>query len=423
MVSRKRRCAEVRLLICFCLFVCRPLGAQQSSATTWEEEVRNSTAAQDWPRALQILDRQIALASEDMDIRAWRARVLTWAGRLTEAENEYREITKTVGNDPDVWLGMGALYERQQRLVEALRVLDRAIDLDPNRADLRSARARVFRATGELNEARLEFRKALSLDFNSAEARAGLLSLRGALKHELRFGADSDLFDLARSNRAGWISLSSRWTPHWTTNVAGNFYDRGGVNAGKFVASVTGTLPRWGSLSVGGAAGHDSGVIPKSETFFEFDHGFRLSEDRPVRGLELVYGQHWYWYSLARIFTLSEAAVVYLPRDWTLSFVLTEVRSGFPALAADWKPAGSARVAFPLATWRVRRVFGNIFYGTGTEEFAQVDQIGRFSSKTYGGGLRFELTERQDVVGHVSFQQRTQNHTDLNFGFSYGIRF
>jgi hypothetical protein len=68
-------------------------------------------------------------------------------------------------------------------------------------------------------------------------------------------------------------------------------------------------------------------------------------------------------------------------------------------------------------------VFGNIFFGAGTEDFAQVDQIGRFSSKTYGGGLRFELTERQDVVSYASFQQRTQSHTDVNFGFSYGIRF
>ena len=385
--------------------------------------MRKSAIAQDWPRALETLDREIALSPEDMDIRAWRARVLTWAGRLTEAEHEYGLITMSVTNDPDVWLGVGDVYERQQRFVEALRALDRAVELDPKRADLRSARARVFRATGELSEARLEFRKALSLDFNSAEARAGLLSLRGALKHELRFGADNDLFDLASPNHGGWVSLSSRWTPRWATNFAGNFYDRGGVKAGKFVGSVAVTLPRWGSLSVGGSAGHDNGVIPNSEAFFEFDHGFRLSEDRPVRGVELVYGQHWYWYSSARIYTLSEAAVVYLPRDWTLSFVLTEVRSRFPMLAADWKPAGSVRVGFPVATWGVRKVFGNIFYGAGTEDFAQFDQIGRFSSKTYGGGLRFELTERQDIVGHASFQQRTQEHTDLNFGFSYGIRF
>ena len=420
---RMRPCPEIRLLVCFCLLVSSPLYARQTPGTGWEEEVRKSTITQDWPHALQILDREIALSPEDMDIRAWRARVLTWADRLTEAEHEYGEITKRVSNDPDVWLGIGEVYERQQRFVEALRVLDRAIELDPKRADLRSARARVLRAAGDLSEARLEFQKALSLDFNSAEAHAGLLSVRGTPKHELRFGADSDLFDLASPNRGGWISLSSRWAPHWTTNVAGNFYDRGGVNAGKFVASVAGTHPRWGSLSVGGATGHDNGVIPNSEIFFEFDHGFRVSEDRPVRGLELVYGQHWYWYSLARIFTLSEGAIVYMPRDWTLSLVLTEARSRFPTLAADWKPSGSARVGFPVAKWRVRKVSGNIFCGAGTEDFAQVDQIGRFSSKTYGGGLRFEFTERQDVVGYASFQQRTQNHTDLNFGFTYGIRF
>jgi tetratricopeptide (TPR) repeat protein len=422
-VFRRLTCTEIRLLVYFCLFVCSPLSAQPAPGMAWEEEVRKASLAQDWPRALQILDREIALSPEDMDVRAWRARVLTWAGRLTEAEQVYGEVIKTVRNDPDVWLGIGEVYERQQRFVEALRVLDRAIALDPKRADLRSARARIFRATGELHEARLEFRKALSLDFNSAEARAGLLTVRGAPKHELRLGADSDLFDLASPNHSGWISLSSRWTPHWTTNVAGNFYSRGGVNAQKFVASVAGTLPRWGSLSVGGAAGHDNGVVPNSEMFVEFDHGFRVSEDRPVRGVELVYGQHWYWYSLAHVLTLSQAAIVYLPRDWTLTLALTEARSRLQAFAADWKPSGSARIAFPVTTRHVRKVFGNILFGVGTEDFAQVDQIGRFSSKTYGGGLRFELTERQDVVGYASFQQRTQNHTDLNFGFSYGIRF
>jgi hypothetical protein len=59
----------------------------------------------------------------------------------------------------------------------------------------------------------------------------------------------------------------------------------------------------------------------------------------------------------------------------------------------------------------------------GTEDFAQVDQIGSFASQTYGAGLRFRFTARQDITGYAAFQQRTQNRSETSFGFSYGIRF
>jgi hypothetical protein len=59
----------------------------------------------------------------------------------------------------------------------------------------------------------------------------------------------------------------------------------------------------------------------------------------------------------------------------------------------------------------------------GTENFAQVDQIGHFSSQTYGGGLRWLLTESQYVTGTVAYQQRTQERNETSFGFTYGIHF
>jgi hypothetical protein len=81
------------------------------------------------------------------------------------------------------------------------------------------------------------------------------------------------------------------------------------------------------------------------------------------------------------------------------------------------------RLGFPLAGWGEKRLSGNVFFAVGTEDFAQVDQIGRFASQTYGGGLRFQITARQDVSGLASYQKRTQNKTDTSFGLSYGIHF
>ena len=395
----------------------------QEQHPDWPAEVRKRAEAQDWDSAMRIVDREVARAPQDMDVRAWRARVLAWSGRLAEAEKEYLEILKVSRSDPDYWLGLASVYSRQGRSGDALQALDRAVELDPKRADLRSARARALRAIGQRNEARMEFQKALILDPASVEARAGLVSVRGEAKHELRFGQDNDLFNFASANHDGSVGLVSQWTPHWTTSFAGSFYERAGIKAGKFSGAATGRLLRWGSLTIGGAAGRDNGVIPKSEAFFGADHGWKINETNFLRAVEFVYGQHWYWYQTSRILTLNGAAIVYLPREWTLSLGATGARSAFSRTDAEWRPSGMGRLVFPLANWGERRLSGNTFFAAGTEDFAQIDQIGRFASQTYGGGLRLQIDARQDVSGFASYQKRTQDRTDTSFGLSYGIHF
>jgi tetratricopeptide (TPR) repeat protein len=389
----------------------------------WQTQVRKYSESQDWESALHIVDREVARAPQDMDVRAWRARVLAWSGHLAEAEKEYLEVLKASRNDPDNWMGLANVYLREGRTLEALKALDAAMELDPTRADLHAARARVLRAAGKRNEARLEFQKALNLDSNSLEARAGLISLRPEPKHELRFGQDTDLFNFANANNDEWMSLASQWTPHWATSVAGSFYQRGGADAGKFVGSVTRRQSKWGAITVGGAIGHDKAVIPRSEAFFNLDHGWKSGETTILRGVEFVYGQHWYWYQSSRILTLSGTTIVYLPMDWTFSLGVTDARSAFSGTASEWRPSGISRLGFPLADWGAKRLSGNVFFAVGTEDFAQIDQIGSFSSQTYGGGLRFQITARQDVTGYGSYQKRTQERTDTGFGLTYGIHF
>ncbi|PYX61022.1 MAG: hypothetical protein DMG76_00735, partial [Acidobacteria bacterium] len=234
---------------------------------------------------------------------------------------------------------------------------------------------------------------------------------------------DNDIFNFAGSNYGEWTSLSSTWTPKWATSVAGNFYQRGGVNAEKLLSSVTRKDSKWGAVTIGGAIGHDLAVIPKSELFFDLDHGFKISGTTFVRGLELVYSQHWYWYQSSRILALSGAAILYLPREWTFSLGSTGARSTFTGTVADWRPSGITRLGFPLAGWGEKQLSGNIFFAVGTEDFGQVDQIGRFASQTYGGGIRYQLSPRQDLAGFASYQKRTQNRSDLASGLTYAIHF
>jgi tetratricopeptide (TPR) repeat protein len=410
-------------VVILCLLTFTPyLNAQQPSQE-WQAEVRKYAEAKDWTNAIRVVDRELARAPQDVDVRAWRARVLTWSAHLAEAELEYLQIVKATRNDPDIWMGLASVYLREARAQEALRALNHGVELDPKRDDLRAARGRALRAAGERSEARREFQKALELNPASEEAHAGLISVRGEPKQELRFGSDEDLFSFASANRDQWTSLASQWTQHWATSVAGNFYQRGSIDAGKFAASVTGRATRLGALTAGGATSHDNGVIPKSESFFLYDRGWRTGESGVVRSMEIVYGQHWYWHINARILALNESVIVYLPREWTWTFGLTEARSHFSGTSPDWKPSGTARLGFPIAGRGQRQLAGNVLFAAGTENFGQIDQIGAFSSHTFGGGLRFQLTARQDLNGFGAFQQRTNNRTETSFGFSYGIHF
>jgi len=395
----------------------------QDQPSEWQTQVRKFAETKDWDSAMRIVEGELARAPQDMDVRAWRARVLNWSGHPAEAEKEYLEILKVSRNDPDNWMGLAGAYLREGKIEDGLRALDRAVELDPKRADLRAARARALRAMGEQNEARMEFQMALNLDPTSMEARAGLISVRGEPRHEMRFGQGNDLFNFTSANHDGWVSLLSQWTPHWSTSFAGSFYERAGIRAGKFSGAITGRMSRWGALTVGGAAGHDNAVIPKSEAFFDVNHGWKASETNFLRGVEFDYGQHWYWYQTSRIRTLNGTTIIYLPRDFTLSLGATGVRSTFSGTGAEWRPSGMTRLGFPLANGGEKRLSGSIFFAAGTEDFAQIDQIGRFASQTYGGGLRFQINARQDVTGYASYQKRTQDRTDTSFGLSYGIHF
>jgi len=412
----------VSSLILASVFVFFPAFGQGQSSD-WQAQVRKYAEAQDWDSAMRLIDQEVARAPQDMDVRSWRARVLAWSGHFAEAEKEYLEILKVSPKDPDNWMGLAGVQMREGKLPEAEQAIDTAETLDPHRADIHAARARVLRAANKQKEARSEFEEALNLDATSTEALSGLNSLRGEPKHELRFGQDNDLLNYADAYRDEWMSLVSKWTANWTTSVSGDFYQRGGAQAGKFVGNVTRQQPKWGAITIGGAVGHDNAVIPKSEAFFDLDHGWRTSETKLVRGVEFVYEQHWYWYESARVLTLTGNTVVYLPKEWTFSLAGTGARSAFTGAGAEWRPSGITRLRFPLEHWGDKSLSGNVFFAVGTENFAIADQIGRFASQTYGGGLRFQMTARQDVTGYAGYQKRTQGKTDTSFGVSYGIHF
>lgn len=135
--AASRWCGLFGVVIAALLSVFPTFGQDQSP--DWQAQGRKYAEAQDWKSALRIVNQEIARTPQDLDVRAWRPRVMTWSGQLAEAEKEYLEILKVSRTDPDNWMGLASAYLRQGRVEHALRALDRAVEIDPKRADGRCA--------------------------------------------------------------------------------------------------------------------------------------------------------------------------------------------------------------------------------------------------------------------------------------------
>jgi tetratricopeptide (TPR) repeat protein len=384
----------------------------------WQEQVRQDVETQRIDAALAIVDHRLADAPEDLEAHGWRGRLLSWKGRWSEGEAEYKLVLDKIPNDTDILTGLSDVLLWQKKYTEALQTLDQARTISPSDPEILSRRARVLALLGRTPEARSEYQQTLLVDIHNADARTGLDDLSQSTKHELRVGEDVDLFSYAHAGQTQAVSLSSRWNPRWSTVFGVSTYQRFGQDAVKFLASTAFHLTARDWFNVGSAVANSQSVVPTNEAFFEYGHAFRI-ENRWVHGLESSYQQHWFWYQGAHVLTLNTSQIVYFPHEWSWSLNLTGARTGFLGTPVDWTPSGWTKLGFPLQ----RRVSGNVFFGMGSENFAQIDQIGRFSAHTFGGGLRYQFAARQDINAYAARQDRTGGLIDTSFGLSYGIRF
>jgi tetratricopeptide (TPR) repeat protein len=398
------------------LFLGQPAKAQRSD---WEAQVREHVAAHQLQEALQIAEGRLAAAPEDLEAAGWRAHLLAWNGRWQEAEAEYRRLLLLVPRDVDLLIGLANLLTWKKQYGESVSLLANAAQIDANRSDLYVSKGQVFRGLGRTEEARAAFKEALVLQPSNADARTGLASLDDETRYVLHFNTDISAFNFFRPGEAYTTNLCVQINSRWSASISGVGQQLYGQDAGRFLGSATYRLTAHDSLTVGGAVSNNQAVVPKSEGFFEYGRGISLRDSAPVRGVEVSYHQHWFWYQNARVLAVTPSIVLYFARGWAFTLEGTAARSHLSGLSPEWQPSGSSRLDFPL----YRSLSGNALFGLGTEDFAMIDQIGRFSARTFGGGLKYSLGARQELTNYVSKQYRSQGETQTSFGFGYAIHF
>jgi len=394
------------------------LFGSESVVMDWQRQVRDQIAHHELDAALMTVNQRIAYSPPDLEAHGWRARILAWKGRWAESEMEYRYVLAQAPEDMDILTGLADVLLWQDQPRKALDILDRASLLAPSNPEVLSRRGKVLLTLGRTSDARMQFHQLLLMEPQNQDAKKILHTIASETRQELRFGEDVDTFSYAGSAESHSVILNSRWSPQWSTTVNTGFYQRFGEDAFKATGSTTFRISKNNWITVGGAGAKDQGVIPRAEAFFEYGYGFHL-HSRFVNGTETSYRQHWFWYRGAHVLTVSGTEVIYLPDDWSWTFTATGARSAFTGTGVQWVPSGSTKLAFPL----FRQLSGNVFSAVGSENFAQVDQIGHFSSHTFGAGLRCHLTESQDIGGYVASQLRSEGQMQNSFGLNYGIHF
>lgn len=386
--------------------------------STWQAEVEAQVAILDLEGALALADRRLHDVPGDEDARFWRARLLAWLRRWPEAEREYRQLVDLSPDNADYLIGLATVRLGQQQPTDALVWLEQAQVRDDRRPDLFVARGRALRSLGRLDEARAAFHAALTLSPGDEAALAGAASVRSEPRHRLSIAGDVDHYNFTTGSRAFAQGLGSTWTREWSTDLGVRLDQRAQITAWRALGAISRRLPARAVLTVGGSAGPTNSIVSTGEVFVGVGKGLQVASGI-VRGVELHYEHRWLSFDQAHVMTARPSATLYFPRDWQAMVTVTAARSEFAGLGSEWRPAGSARVTFPLTSW----VTGRGFYATGAENYALRDQIGSFSAWTVGGGARFRLPASQDLEISLARQQREQGRVQTSLGIGHGFRF
>ncbi len=135
---------------------------------------------QRFQEAVDFFDKALAIKPGDISALYNRARALQILGRLKEAEEAYRELTRKEPSFPHAWNNLGLIFKETGRLAEAQKALERAVTLAPDQPYFLNNLGVVSESLGRDEEALKLFSRAVSIhkDYFSARFNLGCLLFR-----------------------------------------------------------------------------------------------------------------------------------------------------------------------------------------------------------------------------------------------------
>ena len=412
-----RACAQLFVTLA-CLLIFSGVLVAQTEVSEWQQTVRDLTGVGRNADAFHVVENRLQQFPQDLEAHGWRGRLLAWRGDFQSAEAEYRLILLRVPQDGDILISLSDVLLWQKKYDEALEVIDRAGVIAPANVEVMSRRARLLFLLDRVPESREQYRSLLLSDPFNRGAGAALAEAAESRRNDLRIGEELDILSYAGNTESQIVSLTSRWNQRWTTLFAITSNEMFGEKAVRVGGGAAFRFRKndWVRMEAGIASPQN--ITSERDALLEYGHGFKFSNP-VVRGFETSYQQRWLWYRGARVLTFAGTEIVYLPREWLWALSVTRARTCFLVTGCALVPSGSTKITFPLT----RTLSGNLLYAVGSENFSRIDQIGRISAHSYGGGARYQLSDLQDLITSLVVQKRQSGQTQISLGITYGLRF
>ncbi len=119
-----------------------------------------------WTEALESLSRALGIHPRSEEALLLHGALLIRTGRFEEAEAAYREATLANPDSAGVWAALGSFLveHRESRAIEATQALERALEIDPWRADAAFGLGVLFHRQGNFGGAQQMWERAVEID-------------------------------------------------------------------------------------------------------------------------------------------------------------------------------------------------------------------------------------------------------------------
>jgi Tfp pilus assembly protein PilF len=128
-----------------------------------------------WPKSgLDSFRQAVALAPDETGPKVKLVGGLLEAGHLDAAEVQCLEYVSVDGDNVDLWLSLGQIFEKQEKRQAAFTTYGQILVLDPNNSTAYARQGRLFCQFSQFDAAETACRKALDIDEDNALAHAYL---------------------------------------------------------------------------------------------------------------------------------------------------------------------------------------------------------------------------------------------------------
>ena len=123
------------------------------------------------------LRRALALNPKDNRPRIWIAQTLTALDSLPEAMDMYQQAI-LADSSAEAFRGAGVVMLLQKNWADAIPYLQRAVQAEPDNLQGHVWLAQAYSNSGQVNDAKAEFNRAIDIDPNNPDAARGLELIR-----------------------------------------------------------------------------------------------------------------------------------------------------------------------------------------------------------------------------------------------------